>query len=84
MTFRTLLAALLLVCAAPIQAQVTEATVGDPDSFGSARTYLGLAQGRVTLLPDCTGFPPDGGPCIELAPAPHATAVDETDLDSMA
>ena len=83
MLHKTLVAVLLLVCVAPVQAQVTEETVGDPDSFGEARTYLGLAQGRVSLRPDCTGFPPDGGPCIELAAAPAITSVDETDLDSI-
>ena len=80
---RILLAVLLLVCAVPVEAQITEETVGDPDSFGRARTYLGLAQARVTLRPDCTGFPPDADPCIETAPPPTVTSVDETDLDTI-
>jgi hypothetical protein len=60
---------------------VTEETVGDPYSFGRAKTYLGVAQTQtVALQADCTGFPPDGGVCIETAPAPALTNVDETDL----
>lgn len=60
---------------------VTIETVGDPYSFGRAQTYLGVAQtNTVVLQADCTGFPPDGGVCIETLPAPAATTVDETEL----
>ena len=77
------MAALLLVSVVPVQAQVTEETVGDPDSFGRAQTYLGLAQPVVFLEPDCSVLPPDFAPCIDLAPAPAVTSVDETDLASI-
>jgi len=60
---------------------VTVDTVGDPDSFGRAKTYLGLAQTQVvSLQADCTGFPPEAGVCIETSPAPATTTVDEPDL----
>lgn len=77
---RILVVAMLLVCAVPVQAEVTEETVGDPYSFGRNQTYLGLAQVRVTLRADCSEFPPDADPCIELTPAPGVTNVDESDL----
>lgn len=80
MTKRTLAAVMLLVVAAPVHAAVTEETVGDPYSFGRAKTYLGLAQAGVALRADCTGYPPDAGPCIELLAAPASTNVDESDL----
>jgi hypothetical protein len=60
---------------------VTVEAVGDPDSFGRAQTYLGLVQTRtVQLAEDCTGYPPEAGPCIELEPAPALTHVEELDL----
>ena len=80
MLYRTLVATLLLVCVAPVQAQVTEETVGDPDSFGRAQTYLGLAQPALFLEPDCSVLPPDFAPCVDLVPAPGVTSVDEADL----
>jgi hypothetical protein len=74
---------MFLVCVAPAHAQVTEESVGDPDSFGRAQTYLGVVQAGVRLEPDCSLFPPDGVPCIELAPAPAVTSVDEADLGTI-
>ncbi len=66
------------------RAGVTEETVGDPYSFGRKKTYLGVVQTRsVSLRADCTGYPPEGGPCIELNPAPASTFVDETDLGTI-
>lgn len=63
------------------RAGVTAETVGDPYSFGREKTYLGVAQTRpVTMTTDCTGHPPEGGPCIVLNPAPASTLVDEIDL----
>jgi hypothetical protein len=62
-------------------AGVTIDTVGDPDSFGHNMVYLGMAQTQaVYLTGDCTGYPPDAGPCIETNPAPASTTVDEPDL----
>lgn len=62
-----------------LKAGPSEAEVGDPDSFGRAKTYLGVKQTPfLSLVPDCTGFPPDS--CIELNPAPALTSVDESDL----
>ncbi len=65
--------------AAAVAGGVTEADVGDPDSFGRAQTYLGVTQGGVILRADCSGFPPEAH-CIELNPAPATTFVDESDL----
>jgi hypothetical protein len=66
------------------RAGVTEETVGDPYSFGRDKTYLGVVQTRrVALRDDCTGVPPEAGPCIELEPAPLATNVEEFDLGSI-
>lgn len=64
--------------------KVTEDEVGDPYSFGRAKTYLGVAQTTsVTIQADCSAHPPDAGPCIETAPAPGVTSVDESDLGSI-
>ena len=80
---KTVVAVLLLVCAVPVQAQITEETVGDPDSFGRAQTYLGLAQATVYIEPDCSLLRPEATPCVDLAPAPAVTNVDEADLASI-
>jgi len=80
---RILVAVMLFACLAAVHAApaVTEESVGDPDSFGRAQTYLGVTQAGVTLLADCTGVPPDAAvPCITLNPAPASTSVDESDL----
>ena len=65
--------------AAAVAGSVTEADVGDPDSFGRAQTYLGVTQGGVILQDDCTGSPPEAN-CIELNAAPAFTNVDASDL----
>ena len=60
---------------------VSEETVGDPDSFGLNKIYLGVAQtATVSLRADCSAYPPDTGICIETVPAPAVTHVDESDL----
>jgi len=60
---------------------VTTATVGDPDSFGRDKTYLGVASTeQVHLHTTCAGV---SGPCIVLNPQPAATSVDETGLASI-
>ncbi|NNJ65276.1 MAG: hypothetical protein HKP16_06900 [Xanthomonadales bacterium] len=59
----------------------SEEDVGDVQSFGRDKTYLGVVStDSVTLQADCSGVPPDSGICIETNPAPGATSVDETDL----
>jgi len=50
---------------------------GDPDSFGRSLQWLGLADGEVDLLDDCTG---DTFACQTLAPAPGVTNFSYTDL----
>ena len=77
---KMLAAVLFLVVAAPVHTAITEESVGDPYSFGRAQTYLGVAQAGVALRDDCTGYPPEGDPCIELLAAPATTNVDESDL----
>ena len=61
---------------------VTEETVGDPDSFGRKKTYLGVVQtASVHLRADCSTDPPVfPRRCIEPNPAPGLTIVDEADL----
>jgi hypothetical protein len=65
-----------------LSADVTEESVGDPDSFGRHKTYLGVAQtATVALQADCSTYPPDSpGVCIVLDPAPGTTSIDEVDL----
>ncbi len=63
-----------------LKAGPTEAEVGDPDSFGRNKTYLGVKQlPFLSLLPDCSVLPPDAD-CITLNPEPALTFVDESDL----
>jgi hypothetical protein len=70
--------------AARANGATSEDTVGDPDSFARAKTYLGVAQTElIQLLPDCTGFPSEQGKCIELDPAPGFTFVNEEGLASI-
>jgi len=62
---------------------ITVETVGDPDSFGRKKTYLGMTTTRpVTIREDCSTYPPEPeyGSCIETPPAPDTLTVDETDL----
>lgn len=60
----------------------TEDEVGDADSFGRSVTYLGVKQMQtVSLQSDCTGIPPDAGPCVTLpVDLSQTTVVDESDL----
>lgn len=53
------------------------ANSGDPDSFGRSLQWLGLADGNVFLLSDCSGDPTD---CQTLAPAPAVTSFSFTDI----
>ncbi|MBT8099003.1 MAG: hypothetical protein KJO82_04600 [Gammaproteobacteria bacterium] len=67
-----------------IKAAPTAAEVGDADSYGNEKTYLGLAQtGAVVIQDDCTGFDPAAGVCIEHAAPPGTTFVDETGLGTI-
>jgi hypothetical protein len=50
---------------------------GDPDSFGRSLQWLGLADGEVDLLDDCTG---DTFACQTLTPAPGVTNFSYSDL----
>lgn len=55
--------------------EVTEADVGDVDSFGRNLHWIGLASANVILSSDCSAFPP--GPstmCQTLNPAPLFTS----------
>jgi hypothetical protein len=58
--------------------------VGDPDSFGRAVKFLGLAQVSVAVQPDCTVDPTTPPPanerCVVLNPAPAETAFEERDM----
>ncbi len=65
-------------------AAVTDADVGDADSFGKNVTYLGLGQTLpVILTDDCTGFDPADSRCIVQQPAPLLTPFDEDGLGVM-
>ena len=58
----------------------TEEEVGDADSFGRDKTYLGVAQTNpVIIQADCSGADPDDI-CIEHAVPPALTSVDEEGL----
>ena len=50
---------------------------GDPDSFGRSVQWLGLTDGEVDLLDDCTG---DTFACQTLTPAPGVTNFSYSDL----
>jgi hypothetical protein len=61
-------------------AGLTEEEVGDVDSFGRDKTYLGVAQTtRVIIQADCSAAGPDEI-CIEHAVPPASTLVDEEGL----
>ncbi len=55
--------------------------VGDPDSFGRSVQWLGLADGEVDLLDDCTG---DTFACQPLVAPPGETDFSFTDLGHIA
>lgn len=65
-------------------ASVTEEEVGDVESFGRSKIYLGVEQTLpVIIQSDCTGFDPAGGVCVEPNAAPAATLVDEFNLGTI-
>ncbi len=60
-------------------AGVTDADVGDSDSFGRSLQWLGVADMSVALDSDCSGVTPPAA-CQVLAPAPALTSFNFTDL----
>lgn len=60
----------------------SEDDVGDVDSFGRDKTYLGVKSTEtVSLQDDCSAWPVDFGACIELpVDKSDSTSVDEFDL----
>jgi hypothetical protein len=63
---------------------VSEADVGDADSFAREKTYLGVSQTLpVVIQSDCTGWDPADGACIVPNAAPAATSVDEPGMGSI-
>ena len=71
---------------------ITIETVGDPDSFGHNKTYLGLAQTESVVLTDptvpgeepCSYYLAQGATqCVETNPAPASTSVNLPDLASI-
>jgi hypothetical protein len=61
-------------------AGVTDADVGDADSFGRNLRWLGLADAQVELTSDCSGITDPEVGCQVLAPAPALTSFDFEDL----
>lgn len=74
----------LLDARAAQKAAASSPDVGDPDSFGRAAKYLGLAQVSVATQQDCTPDPTRPAPpnerCVTLNPAPGETWFVERDL----
>ncbi len=69
---------------AAAKAKVTEDEVGDVDSFGEDKIYLGVRQTTpVIIQADCTGSDPANERCIVPNPAPGSTVVDETGLGTI-
>lgn len=66
--------------AGPGIAAVTADEVGDADSFGRAKNWLGLLSGNVQLSQDCSG---STGACQTLAAAPALTSFDFDNLESI-
>ncbi|TLY49521.1 MAG: hypothetical protein E6K53_13415 [Gammaproteobacteria bacterium] len=60
-------------------AGVTDADVGDSDSFGRSLQWLGLTDMSVLLESDCSGVAPPAA-CQTLAPAPALTTFNFTNL----
>lgn len=60
-------------------ASVTDADVGDSDSFGRNLQWLGLADMSVALASDCSGVVPPAA-CQVLAPSPALTTFSFTNL----
>ena len=59
--------------------------VGDPDSFGRAVIYLGVASTpSITLKADCLGSPPPApARCVTLSPQPALTSFTVSKLDAL-
>jgi hypothetical protein len=66
--------------AGPGIAAVTIDEVGDADSFGRNKIWLGLLSGYVQLAQDCTGLTDT---CQTLAAAPGFTSFDFDNLDTL-
>ncbi|HEX6834497.1 MAG TPA: hypothetical protein VF132_13250 [Rudaea sp.] len=64
-------------------ASVSDADVGDADSFGRNVQWLGVTDGDVELSSDCSGFDP-GTACQAIAPVPAVTNFHFTDLGHIA
>ena len=67
-----------------LQAELTDAEVGDAASFGRTATWLGLTSGFIELDTDCSPVNPGDPPranCVLLNPAPAITSFDRADLD---
>lgn len=66
-----------------LESALTEEEVGDVDSFGRDKTYLGVVPTNPVLIQaDCTGADPDDI-CIEHAVPPAGTSVDEEGLGTI-
>jgi hypothetical protein len=69
-------------------APITEADVGDADTFGHNAQYMGVASGFVQLMAACPAptptptppFNPNDSQCFNLAPAPATTAFSAVDV----
>ena len=62
----------------------TEAEVGDVDSFGKTKIYLGVVQTKpLFVTSDCTGSDPASEVCVETNPAPAPTVIDEANVGTM-
>lgn len=61
-------------------ASVSEADVGDADSFGNKMIWLGSADMDVELTSDCSGVDPATAACQTLVPAPGPTNFSFMDL----
>jgi len=75
-----------MVAANPLQSLIAAVSlIGDPESFGNAVIYLGLADSQtVRLLTKCPAVPPASGDrCVTLNPAPSSTHFDEADIASI-
>ncbi|WP_374603106.1 hypothetical protein [Arenimonas sp.] len=57
--------------------KVTNALVGDADSFGREVQWLGLLSAALDLQPNCS---PSAPGCVPLAPSPNLTQFDLPDL----
>ena len=69
--------------AGPTTRAVSEEDVGDADSFGNEKIYLGVNQTEAVFIDtDCTTYGPDDI-CYELDPVTRSVVVDEFNLGSI-